>query len=188
MKLLRMYRTAEFMPSCRAPCRVRLPVLGTNQTGIGRSARKSTSNGRSGKRPYRVKSVLRAPVPEYGMLTASALSAQTVDKTARSGVNATAPVRRTCAHARTVAELLLKVGVGAELLAAVEDLGGDELVVQEAAGQHRLDDVGPIQAVHAVGAHDRRLGALDRARRVLEKVAGTESRKNSKEDMSGVVC
>lgn len=50
-KLFLMYLSMEFWPSCRRPCFERLPVL--------------------------VKSVLRAPVPEYALLTTSALSAQT---------------------------------------------------------------------------------------------------------------
>ena len=50
-KLFRIYRSTEFCPSRRSPAVDRLPVL--------------------------VKSVLRAPVPEYALLTTFALSAQT---------------------------------------------------------------------------------------------------------------
>lgn len=71
----------------------------------------------------------------------------------------------------TVPEDEVEVWVRLDRLSLLEHAGDEQLLVENVLGERRLDDVGPVERVHAVGPHDRllHLDSVGRASRHLEE-------------------
>ena len=92
--------------------------------------------------PVLVKSVLSAPEPEYTLLTASALSAQTI-------------ISQPFEAEITVSEHPFKIREHVYAVGLFEDAAVDELSRKSMSRKLCLNNIGPIQTVHTIRPYNR---------------------------------